>query len=177
MSFDGLWAGWRSAYVGSVSHQDNPDGTPIADPSSEAECVFCRILNDTSGDADRGVVATTSLSVAILNAFPYASGHLLVMPRRHVSEIEDLSAGESTDLWALAQRGVAAVKRAYAPDGMNLGANLGRAAGAGIPRHLHLHVVPRWIGDTNFMTSVASVRVLPEPLDRTWEKLHAAWSP
>jgi len=112
----------------------------------------------------------------MLNAYPYASGHVLVMPQRHVQELGDLSAEEASDLWQLALAAAAAIQRAYTPDGMNLGANLGRAAGAGIPNHLHLHIVPRWTGDTNFMTSVASVRVLPEPLPRSWEKLRAAWS-
>lgn len=112
---------------------------------------------------------------AVLNAYPYASGHLLVLPLRHVSELDELTDDESGELWATTRAAVGAITAAYAPDGINVGANLGRAAGAGIPRHLHLHVVPRWSGDTNFMTSVAGVRVIPETLADAWEKLHPAW--
>jgi ATP adenylyltransferase len=175
MNLDRLWAGWRAAYVESVP-------TPT-EGVSEAEfgivedetCVFCRILADPSPDSERGVINESDLSVAMINAYPYTPGHILVMPRRHVQDLGDLTTEEAGDLWRVALDGVAAIERAYAPDGMNLGANLGRAAGAGIPRHVHLHVVPRWTGDTNFMTTVASVRVLPEPLPQSWEKLHAAW--
>jgi ATP adenylyltransferase len=176
MSLDHLWAGWRSEYVESVP---NPPEDEAVTPSTVAEentCVFCRIVLDRSDDVDRGVISETALTVAMLNAYPYASGHLLVMPRRHVQEIGDLTSDEAADLWLVALQGSAAVQRAYEPDGMNLGANLGRAAGAGIPRHLHLHIVPRWSGDTNFMTTIASARVLPEPLPRSWEKLRSAWN-
>jgi ATP adenylyltransferase len=97
------------------------------------------------------------------------------MPRRHVGDLGDLDPQESIELWEATRQSVAAIQRAYAPDGLNLGANLGRAAGAGIPRHVHLHVLPRWVGDTNFMTAVAATRVLPEPLPDSWAKLRAAW--
>ena len=113
--------------------------------------------------------------VAILNAYPYSSGHLLVMPRRHARELEDLTREEAAHLWEAVHDSVAAVKAAYRPDGLNLGVNLGRAGGAGIPAHLHVHVVPRWIGDTNFMTATAEVRVLPEALPVSWKRLRAAW--
>lgn len=137
--------------------------------------MFCRIVAGARDEASSGVVATTEFSVALLNAYPYASGHLLVMPARHVGELALLSPEESADLWNLTTTAAAAIEAAYHPDGMNIGANLGRAAGAGIPRHLHLHVLPRWIGDTNFMTSVASTRVLPESLAETWTKLRSNW--
>jgi ATP adenylyltransferase len=177
MTFDHLWAGWRSEYVASVPNASgtNDGGLEVGDRDDPTECVFCRILADPAGDREKGVVAGTNLSVALLNAYPYASGHLLVMPRRHLHGLGDLTAEESGDLWSVALEGAEAIGRAYSPDGLNLGANLGRAAGAGIPRHLHLHLVPRWTGDTNFMTAVAAVRVLPEPLPRSWEKLHDAW--
>jgi ATP adenylyltransferase len=113
--------------------------------------------------------------VAILNAYPYTSGHLMAMPTRHVADLEDLSAAESGDLWATMAASVRALKRAYKPDGINVGANLGRAAGAGVPGHFHMHVLGRWAGDTNFMTAVADARVLPEPLSDSATKLHAAW--
>ena len=111
----------------------------------------------------------------MLNAYPYASGHLLVTPVRHLGDLDELTAAESGALWQATTAAVRALTTAYGPDGVNMGANLGRAAGAGIPAHLHLHVVPRWSGDTNFMTSVAGVRVMPESLLASWERLHAAW--
>jgi diadenosine tetraphosphate (Ap4A) HIT family hydrolase len=112
---------------------------------------------------------------AILNAYPYTSGHLLVMPYREVAELEQLDEGESAELWAGTRSAVAAVKAAYRPHGINVGINLGEAAGAGVPSHLHVHVMPRWSADSNFMTTVAEARVLPEPLGDTWARLRAAW--
>jgi ATP adenylyltransferase len=111
----------------------------------------------------------------VLNAYPYSSGHLMAVPLRHVGSLSDLTEDEATELWSAARLGVAALESAYGPEGVNLGANLGEAAGAGIPRHLHLHAVPRWRGDTNFMTTVADTRVLPETLASSWERLNAAW--
>jgi len=191
VSLDHLWAGWRASYIASVTEPANTEGQEVACSDdgaagtagahaptargAEAECVFCRILASAEPDPVRHVVFQGELSVAVLNAYPYASGHLLVMPTRHVGEIEALGAEESADLWRTARDAVVAVKAAYRPDGLNMGANLGRAAGAGIPGHLHLHVVPRWLGDTNFMTSVASTRVLPEALSDSWTKLRSAW--
>ena len=99
----------------------------------------------------------------------------MAVPVRHVGSLADLSEDEGAELWSAIRKGVAALETALGPEGVNLGANLGRAAGAGIPRHLHLHAVPRWAGDTNFMTTVAGVRVLPETLAATWERLHRAW--
>ncbi|HEX4978689.1 MAG TPA: HIT domain-containing protein, partial [Acidimicrobiales bacterium] len=99
----------------------------------------------------------------------------LVMPARHVADFEGLSSEEGAEIWGALTAASRALKSAYGPDGLNVGANLGRAAGAGVPGHFHLHLLPRWVGDTNFMTSVAEVRVLPETLDATWHKLRAAW--
>lgn len=180
MSLEQLWAGWRAAYVSSVSDPD-AEAAQAADlpgPAGEAEgssCVFCRILASDASDEQRRVVHVGPLAVALLNAYPYASGHLLVLPRRHVSALSELDADESVALWETARTAVEAIERAYRPDGVNLGANLGRAAGAGIPAHLHLHALPRWFGDTNFMTSIAETRVLPESLGASWGKLRAAW--
>ncbi|MCA1847176.1 MAG: HIT domain-containing protein, partial [Actinobacteria bacterium] len=110
-----------------------------------------------------------------LNAYPYTSGHLLVMPTRHVGDIEDLDGDEGAAVWATATAAVGALKAAYRPDGVNLGVNLGRSAGAGVPGHFHVHVLPRWNGDTNFMTTVAEARVLPEALPDTYAKVRDAW--
>ena len=175
MSFEQLLAGWRARYVASVS-----DGEPEPVPDEDVDgkpvsCVFCRIVASTEPDENRHVVWSGAQTIVLLNAYPYASGHLLVMPRRHLGELEELDASESVELWEAARDAARALKAAYGPDGLNLGANLGRAGGAGIPAHLHLHVMPRWIGDTNFMTTVASVRVMPEALADSWSRLRAAW--
>ena len=165
MSLERLWAGWRTEYV-----------TSAGDAGSDAGgCVFCRILASGEADADTKVVWSGERAVAILNAFPYTSGHLMVMPRRHVGELEDLDDHESTEVWRAVTDAVRALKAAYRPEGINVGANLGRAAGAGVPGHFHVHLLPRWNGDTNFMTTVAEARVLPEALDATWEKVRSAW--
>lgn len=166
MPFEQLWAGWRETYVaGTAEDRETGDGT----------CVFCRLAESGEPSVANGVVWRGELAFAVLNAYPYASGHLLVLPRRHLADIDELTDEESAALWRATRAALSAVAAAYAPDGVNMGANLGRAAGAGIPRHLHLHVVPRWSGDTNFMTTVAGMRVMPESLTTAWEKLHPAW--
>ena len=111
----------------------------------------------------------------ILNAYPYNSGHVMVLPNRAVADLDDLTREEHEELWRLVTDAVTAIRAAYSPEGVNVGLNLGRAAGAGVPDHLHVHCLPRWAGDTNFMTSVAETRVLPEPLDETHSRLTAAW--
>ena len=110
-----------------------------------------------------------------MNAYPYASGHVLVLPLRHTGSLAELTAEESAELWSATQASVAAIEAAYEPDALNMGANLGRAAGAGLPSHVHLHVLPRWSGDTNFMTAVAGTRVMPETLQLSWKRLTDAW--
>jgi ATP adenylyltransferase len=127
-------------------------------------------------DDVRRVLWTGKFTVALLNAYPYCPGHIMVLPIRHIRDLPELEPEESAELSSAVREAVAAVRAAYKPEGLNLGLNLGRAAGAGIPAHLHVHIVPRWIGDTNFMTSVAGVRVLPEALDDSWAKLRAAWT-
>jgi ATP adenylyltransferase len=160
-----LWAGWRSEYIERVAGADDD------------ECVFCAILASGLPDEETYVVwrHPSSAAAAILNAYPYASGHLMVLPTRHVGEIEQLDEPERGAVWTGVIEAVSALKAAYRPDGLNLGANLGRPAGAGIPDHFHVHVLPRWNGDTNFMTSVASTRVLPEALPVSAAKVRAAW--
>ncbi|MDE3085343.1 MAG: HIT domain-containing protein [Acidobacteriota bacterium] len=167
MSLEHLWAGWRLDYVQRAGAEERA-GAP-------GECVFCRIAASGPPSADNGVVWRDERVFVVLNAYPYASGHLLVLPVRHVGDLHELDPAESAAMWGATLDAMAALGAAYDPDGMNMGANLGRAAGAGIPRHVHLHVVPRWSGDTNFMTTVGGVRVLPEALAQSWEKLEGAW--
>jgi ATP adenylyltransferase len=167
---DQLWAGWRHRYVTDASdaERDKPGG--LAD-----DCVFCRLAESGPPSPENGVLWRGETCFCVLNAYPYANGHLLVLPLRHVERLEDLTAAESAELWGTTKDAAAAIDTAYGADGLNIGANLGRAAGAGIPQHLHLHVLPRWSGDTNFMTSVAGVRVLPQSLPDSWAQLRPAW--
>jgi ATP adenylyltransferase len=165
MSLERLWAGWRSEFVSGAA-ADAPDG-----------CIFCSILASGLPDEETHIVwrHDGGRVVAMLNAYPYTSGHVMVLPTRHVGDVEDVGAPESAELWAGLAAAVVAIKAVYRPDGLNIGANVGRAAGAGVPGHFHLHVLPRWSGDSNFMTAVAEARVLPEALGVSAAKLRAAW--
>ncbi len=164
MPLERFSAAWREAYVREATADERR--------GDSSECVFCDLL--ASGVAEEsGIFVTTTTSFGILNAYPYGSGHVLVLPRRHIGDLAELDEDESVDFFALVRRVAAALQRAYQPDGMNIGFNLGRAAGAGIPQHLHGHLLPRWNGDTNFMTSLGETRVLPESLGQTWQKIHA----
>src|SRR5919199_1141620 len=128
-----IWAGWRSDYVSNVANE----------PPRDDGCVFCRLA---AADDRRAalVLEKTETSLTVMNLYPYGSGHLLIAPRRHVADLESLDDREATEFVRAQQRAIRALKTAYGPDGLNLGANLGRAAGAGIPSHLHVHVLPRW---------------------------------
>lgn len=171
MSLDNLWAGWRHEYIERATDRERTEGLD----DDATSCVFCRIAASGPPSIDNLVVWRGELSFVVLNAYPYASGHVLVMPLRHVGGLSELTALESAEVWSASQDAVAAIEGAYDPDGLNLGANLGRAAGAGIPSHVHLHVLPRWSGDTNFMTSIAATRVMPETLQVAWKKLTDSW--
>lgn len=164
MSLEHLWAGWRSAYVMSAAEE------PRA-----GECVFCAILAGAEPPDHPQVLWRDEHAAALLNLFPYTNGHLLVMPVRHAADLAELGADEGAAVWAGLTAAVRAIRAAYAPDGLNVGANMGRAAGAGIPGHFHLHAMPRWVGDTNFMTTVAGARIVNEPLGDTYAKLAEAW--
>ena len=162
MTLERLWAGWRAAYIGSAGAETPAD-----------ECLFCGLAAADGDEAQ--VIARGERAFAVLNAYPYTSGHLMVVPLLHGENLETLPLEDAQALMAMIQDGVTALKAAYKPDGVNVGMNLGRAAGAGMPQHLHVHVVPRWVGDTNFMTSIAEARILPESLSTTLERLRAAW--
>ncbi len=170
MSLDRLWAGWRSTYIASASADP-----ALLGPDGDGRSLFERILTSHLPDERTYVIWRGERCAALLNAYPYGTGHLMVLPQRAVADLEDLDTGEAAELWAAVTAAVRAVKAAYRPDGVNVGMNLGAAAGAGVPDHLHVHVLPRWAADSNFMTSVAEARVLPEPLDETWRKLREAW--
>jgi ATP adenylyltransferase len=154
-----LWAPWRSAYVSGAA--------------GAAGCIFCEALahHDERG---RLVLRRTTTSFLILNAYPYASGHLMVAPNRHLASVEAATPDELGGAMQLVQTAMAALRRAYRPEGFNVGINQGRVAGAGVEDHFHIHVVPRWSGDTNFMPVLGDVRVLPESLDATYDRLLAA---
>jgi ATP adenylyltransferase len=138
---------WRQAYVSQGAH--------------EPDCVLCRAL-EGAGSPDSLVVHEAPLSFVVMNLYPYNSGHVMISPRRHVARLSEASPEEVTELMLLARRSEAILQQLYRPDGINVGMNLGRSAGAGVDGHIHLHVVPRWSGDTNFMTVVGETRVVPE---------------
>lgn len=162
MALDHLWADWRRAYV------EGEEGR------TGQGCVLCRVIDTEDGEVAH-VVHRGRHTVTVLNRFPYTNGHMMVMPLRHVGELTELDAAESAELWAELTDAVAALGNAYSPDGVNVGANLGSAAGAGLPGHLHVHALPRWKGDTNFMTSIGGTRVMPESLEDSAVRLRAGW--
>jgi ATP adenylyltransferase len=164
-ALDRIWNGWRSQYV-----NESESRVPGAEGS-----VFTQILCSGLSDDEAYIIHRGEHTFALLNAFPYTSGHLMVLPYREVGELEDLTDDEAAELWPTVTVAVRAVKTAYSPGGVNVGINLGRAAGGSISEHLHVHVLPRWSGDGNFMTAVAEARTLPEPLSHSAAKLRSAW--
>jgi len=167
-----LWNGWRNAYVTSAGAAG---GVRSDDATSGRGSVFSRILRSGLSDDETYIVFRGKETFAILNAFPYAVGHVLVLPYREVSELEELTDSETADLWATVTDAVRALKAAYRPEGLNVGINLGKPAGGSVSQHLHVHVLPRWSGDVNFMAVVANTRTLPEALVDTAAKVRAAW--
>jgi ATP adenylyltransferase len=143
------------------------------DESEDAACVLCRIRDGEEGER---VLTRSDLGYVVLNRFPYTPGHLVVVPNRHVGDLEALDDEESLDLQRLLRRSVAALRHEYGPQGFNIGMNLGRVAGAGIPDHLHWHVVPRWGGDTSFMPVIGETMVLPELVDESARRLAPRFS-
>ena len=166
VGLDRLWNGWRSAYVQGFNDSSGGDG---------GLSVFSRILASGATDEEAHIVHRGRTCFAILNAFPYSTGHMLVLPFREFADLEDATDEETSELWATVTAGVRAVKKSHRPHALNVGINLGAPAGGSIAQHLHVHIVPRWEGDANFMTSVANTRTLPEPLDETAARIRAAW--
>jgi ATP adenylyltransferase len=164
-----IWSGWRSAYVSE---------TPVRSGSgdSAAGSVFSQLLESGASDIETHIVHRGETCFAIVNLFPYTSGHLLIVPYREVADLDQLTAKETVELWSMVTTATGVVRAAFDPDGMNVGLNLGRPAGGSIPEHLHVHVVPRWTGDSNFMSAVANTQTLPESLDATAAKIRGAWT-
>ena len=156
---DFIWSPWRYDYLASGG---------VKAPS----CVFC-VGEDRTHDAERLIVFRGTHNFIILNLFPYTSGHLMVAPYEHLDTIVSAKADQLTEMMQLSQKSIAVLQKLYRADGFNLGMNLGSAAGAGVREHFHLHVVPRWIGDASFMTIVGETRVLPEELQKTYERVKA----
>jgi ATP adenylyltransferase len=156
---DYLWTPWRFQYMKQVESGQQP------------ECIFCDAAS-RKDDAETLVAYRGSKVFVILNRFPYTSGHIMIVPYEHVADLESCDPQARAEMMTLTQRVETAFRASYRPDGMNLGMNLGRAGGAGVVGHLHLHVLPRWFGDSNFMTVTGETRVLPEDLRTTYERLH-----
>ncbi|MDA2982462.1 MAG: HIT domain-containing protein [Actinomycetota bacterium] len=161
-----LWNGWRADYV--VHGQG-------AQKKSD-KSVFTQILNSGMSDEQCYIVHRAKKVFALMNAFPYTSGHLLVVPYREVAELEDLTHDETSELWATVTDAVKVLKSVYKPEAMNVGINLGAAAGGSIAQHLHVHIVGRWGGDTNFMVTTANTKILPEALDVSADRIRKAWA-
>lgn len=155
-----LWAPWRIDYV---------EGE-----KTDEGCPFCNAVQDAD-DRAHLVVNRGGKSFVMLNKHPYIGGHLLVAPSRHIASMEQVDDDEKIDLFNMTSLSIDALKRAMKPDGFNVGLNIGKAAGAGVPGHLHIHIVPRWVGDTNLVPVLGEVRIINEHLDRSWEKLRKHW--
>jgi ATP adenylyltransferase len=182
---DRLWTPWRYSYITRADEQARTGVPPALSDWPEAEdkhCVFCNMLAATDYAIAHGMKQEIAEQAAhivhrgnhcfiCLNAYPYSTGHLLIVPYLHTASLAKLPPDAAQEMVMLAQQAESSLRSVYRPDGLNLGMNLGEAAGAGIAEHIHLHALPRWIGDTNFMTVTGETRVLPETLDITWKKL------
>ncbi len=169
---DRLWSGWRMA----VEPGMGSDGLPHAQMQpANGQSVFEAIEQSGRPDSETYIPWRGEQVFAILNVFPYTSGHLMVLPKRAVASIEELPDDVFDELWPSVRAAVVAVKAAFHPDGMNIGVNDGVAGGGSIPEHLHVHVVPRWRADTNFTATTANTRLLPIPLVDTWQRVRDAW--
>jgi ATP adenylyltransferase len=157
---DVLWSPWRDDYItGSGGAKTNG-------------CVFCDILNDSATDEEKYILKRAEFNFVILNIYPYATGHLLIVPYAHIADLDQADKQTTDEMMDLMKRSQTALNEVYAPEGFNLGMNLGKSAGAGVAGHFHMHVLPRWAGDVNFMTAVGQTRTLPESLATTYAKLN-----
>ncbi|MEI8390896.1 MAG: HIT domain-containing protein [Actinomycetes bacterium] len=165
---DALWTGWRSQYLKEVVERGD-------ETSTEVESVFSQILCSNISDEAAYIVHRGGLVFVILNAFPYAVGHLLVLPYRQISDLSSLSDSESLELWATVTRASEVLNTVYEPQGLNIGINIGRPAGGSVADHLHVHIVPRNIGDANFMAVTANAKTISEPLNVTAQRIRQCW--
>jgi ATP adenylyltransferase len=170
--FETLWAPWRMAYISDFSGDSASQPAAVevgvnADPA----CFICQGVFDKQHDRQRFIIRRTELTITILNRFPYNNGHLLVAPCCHCGRLDGLSEVEKLELIREIDRWTGILERNMNPDGFNIGFNLGNSAGAGLPGHLHWHIVPRWNGDANFMTTISSTKVIPQSLEALWEIL------
>ena len=168
MMIDALWTGWRSQYLAGLVRQS-------AEDSLHEESVFTQILKANISDEDSFIVHRGELVFVILNAFPYAVGHLLVLPYRQVNDLSALSTMESLELWATVTRASEVLSTVYEPQGLNIGMNIGRSAGGSVAEHLHVHIVPRTVGDANFMAVTANAKTISEPLNVTAQRIRQCW--
>lgn len=156
---DLLWSPWRYDYV---------TGSGAVKTSG---CVFCNILNDPASDEEKFILKRAGFNFVILNIYPYATGHLLIVPFSHISDLDKADKQTTDEMMDLTKRAQSVLADVYKPEGFNLGMNLGKTAGAGVAEHFHMHMLPRWTGDVNFMTVVGQTRTLPESLQTTYDKL------
>ena len=166
---DALWTGWRSQYLSSLPK-------PFEGSHSEGRSIFVQILESGLTDDETFIVHRGELVFAILNAYPYAVGHLMVLPKRQIASLIELTPDESLELWSTVTHASEVLKSEYKPHGLNVGLNLGPAAGGSVSEHLHVHIVPRWRGDANFMTTVANAKTISEPLIETAARIRHAWT-
>ncbi|CAN5605551.1 HIT domain-containing protein [soil metagenome] len=159
---DVLWSPWRYDYI-------KADETPSTVASSG--CVFCDILNSSASDKENFILQRAEHNFVILNVYPYISGHLMIIPYAHLADLDQADKKITDELMDLAKHCQTVLRQVYQPDGFNLGVNFGKAAGAGVAEHFHMHILPRWVGDANFMTAIGETRTLSEPLQTTYEKL------
>jgi len=184
---DRLWTPWRYAYVTGADKDRQKAGVPasLAAWPGDHHCVFCNIIaavdyavangmSPAEAEAEVYILERNAHCFLVLNAFPYNSGHLMIVPYRHQDSLAALPLPVADELMRLARRAERVLRSVYRPGGLNLGLNLGEAAGAGIAQHMHLHALPRWSGDSSFMSVVAETRVLPEMLQQTWQRLRVA---
>jgi ATP adenylyltransferase len=155
---DVLWSPWRYEYIKRGDEK-------------KSDCVFCAILKSPASDEEKFILHRAGFNFVILNIYPYISGHLMIVPIQHSADLDELPDETTNEMMNLAKRCQSILREVYRPNGFNLGMNLGKAAGAGVADHLHLHVLPRWIGDANFMTSIGETRTIPEDLRVTYDKL------
>ena len=158
---DVLWSPWRYEYIAGESGKSGPD----------SGCVFCDILNSPASDEEKFILERAGFNFVILNIYPYATAHLMIVPYEHLSDLDKADKQTTDEMMDLAKRCQTALSAIYQPHGFNMGLNLGKAAGAGIASHIHMHVLPRWFGDVNFMTMIGETRTMPESLETTYAKL------